>query len=140
METILKLRAVGYRVEIDGDLIRYRMAAGTPEPDGATLASILADLKARKEEAVAFLRAEAEDADRPPVDPSDPLPAYPFAVRSRVLDGAEVWIIPDGWTEPVPGPTYTHSEIATLARQGAAPEALQAVHRVKVEFDGEVLR
>ncbi|OGG47823.1 MAG: hypothetical protein A3F84_12840 [Candidatus Handelsmanbacteria bacterium RIFCSPLOWO2_12_FULL_64_10] len=80
------------------------------------------------------------EADRPPLSPSDPLPAYPFCIRSRILDGAEVWIVPDGWTEPVEGPAYTHAEVAALARQKPDLEALRAIHQVKLTVDGEVLR
>ena len=79
------------------------------------------------------------EADRPPLSPDDPLPAYPFLIRSRVLDGTEVWIVPDSWTEPVPGPAYTHAEVAALARQRPDPEALRVVHLVKLALDGEVV-
>ncbi|GEM_PF-3423199 len=137
MEAILRLRDLGYQVELNGGRIRYRLPEGTRDPDPATLIEALADLKAHREEAVAFLQAEAV---RLPLSPSDPLPAYPFAIRSRILDGAEVWIVPDSWTEPVEGPAYTHAEIRALDRQRPDPEALRAIHQVKVGLDGEVLR
>ena len=70
--------------------------------------------------------------------PADPLPAYPFAIRSRILD-TEVWIIPAGWTEQVPGPAYTHAEVAILDRQTVTPDSLRAVHLVRVAIDGEIV-
>ncbi len=94
--------------------------------------------EAPPEEAILLLSDQAE-ADRPPVDPDGPLPPYPFAIHSRTL-GAEVWIVPDAWRDPVPGPTYSHTEVATLARQRPDPEGLRAIHAVKVSLDGEVLR
>lgn len=78
------------------------------------------------------------EADRPPLSPTDPLPAYPFLIHSRTLD-TEVWIVPDAWTEPVPGPAYTWAEVRALDRARPTPEALRAVHQVKLAVDGEIL-
>lgn len=75
----------------------------------------------------------------PPLSPTDPLPAYPFCIWSRVLSD-EIWIVPDGWRDPVPGPAYTHSEIKALDRNRSDPEALRGIHAVKVGLDGEVVR
>lgn len=133
--TLSRLWAMGYRIEAEGEALAYRWTGpGDPPEEARTL---LSDLSIRKEEALDALRAEA---DRPPEPaPSDPLPGYPFAIRSRTLD-TEVWIIPDGWPDPVPGPAYTHAEVAALARQGVTGEALRKLHQVRETFDGQVLR
>lgn len=128
-----QLRAMGYRVETEGEGLVYRWTGpGNPPEEARTL---LSELSRHKGEALATLRAEA---DRPPLRPSDPLPAYPFCIHSRTLD-AEVWIVGDGWLDPVPGPAYTHAEIAALDRNRPTPEGLKVIHLVKTCIDGEVL-
>ena len=77
-------------------------------------------------------------ADRPPVDPDGSLPDFPFCLRSHILD-AEIWIVPDAWPDSVPGPAYSHSEVATLARERVMPEDLKAIHKVKLAFDGTII-
>ncbi len=132
---LAQLHGMGYEIRAEeGEIVCRWRGQGAP---GEQARALLVELSGRKGEALDALQAEA---DRPPVFPFDPLPAYPFEVRSRALAGAEVWIIPDGWAEPVPGPAYTHAEIAALARQKVTSEGLKAVHQVKEAFDGEVLR
>ncbi len=133
--TLSQLRAMGYQIEAEGEDVAYRWTGpGDPPEEARTL---LAELARHKTEALAALRQEA---DRLPVDPDGPLPPWPFAVRSRILDGTEVWITPDGWPDPVPGPAYTHAEVRALQHGGVTPEGLRAVHRVKLAVDGEVIR
>ena len=131
---VFRLRRIGYELEADGEEVVYRWT-GPGHPDPATVLPLLEDLKVHKVEALALLEAEA---NRPPVDPDGPCPPYPFRIRSRTLD-AEVWIVPDGWSEPVSGPAYTWAEVRELERQNATPEELRAVHLVKAHLDGEVL-
>jgi hypothetical protein len=129
-----QLRGMGYEVRAEGEEVVCRwQGLGAPDEQAR---SLLAQLSQLKGEVLALLRAEA---DQPPVDPAGPCPPWPFAIRSCILD-VEVWIVPDGWVEPVPGLAYTHAEIRALDRQRPTPEALKAVHQVKAHFDGEVLR
>jgi hypothetical protein len=129
-----ELREMGYRVEADGEALAYRWTGpGDPPEEARTL---LSELSQHKGKVLALLQAEA---DRPPLSPSDPLPAYPFCIRSRTLD-TEVWIVPDSWRDPVPGPAYTHAEVRALDRNRPTPEALRAIHQVKLAVDGEVVR
>lgn len=109
MNPVAKLRSLGYQVRLaSGGRIRYALAEGHPEPDPATLADTLADLKAKREEAIAYLRAEAQPAS-----------ARPKATPLRVADPDRSTFTftrpdPDGvyrawrWGQPAPvgrGPT-----------------------------------
>jgi hypothetical protein len=78
---------------------------------------------------------EANEEDSAPTTISNGL----LQIRSRILD-TEVWVVPDGWTGELDGPTYTDSEIRELVRLQPIPEELRAIHRTKVQLDGKVMR
>lgn len=103
MEAVLKLRAFGYLVELTPTgRVRYRLPNGLPEPDPATVAQVLADLKARKGEAIAYLKAETKpapirrrDLDRSPFTFTRPDPDGGF----RAWRWGQPWPVGKGETE-----------------------------------------
>jgi len=54
---IAKLQELGYQFTLAGDKISYKLAAGA-KPDPAAAAPLLAELKARKAEAIAYLQSQ----------------------------------------------------------------------------------
>lgn len=55
MDCIAKLQELGYQFTITGSRISYKFT-GSGEPDVAVVKPLLAELKARKQEAIAYLR------------------------------------------------------------------------------------
>lgn len=57
MDCIIKLQKHGYQFTLADDKISYKIAAGA-KPDPAVAAPLLAELKARKAEAIAYLQSQ----------------------------------------------------------------------------------
>ena len=65
MDTLTRLRNLGYEVTASGDRLKCRWTGPGDPPEEAR--SLLSELSHHKGEALDFLRSEA---DRPPVDPA----------------------------------------------------------------------
>ncbi|MEW6425506.1 MAG: hypothetical protein AB1523_12350 [Bacillota bacterium] len=57
MNCIIKLQEMGYQFTLAGDRINYKLIAGAM-PDPAAAAPLLAELKTRKAEAIAYLQSQ----------------------------------------------------------------------------------
>lgn len=67
MDCIVRLFELGYRFTLAGDKISYKLAGGGKDPDPVMTKLLLAELKARKQEAIAYLQStkrELFDPDR----------------------------------------------------------------------------
>lgn len=60
MNAVTALRGLGYTVEADGENVKLRYA-GAGQPSPAAVTPLLAELKAGKAEALAFLAAEGRE-------------------------------------------------------------------------------
>jgi hypothetical protein len=63
----------------------------------------------------------------------------PLRIHSRAL-GADLWVVPDPGAELELGqPSYTVSECRLLLAMALSPAQVQAVHRCKAAFQGELV-
>jgi hypothetical protein len=71
MEPLLKLQTLGYQFKIEGENIRYKLVANKT-PDLALVNSLLDELKARKQEALEYLRTQNKEKQIHKIEAFDP--------------------------------------------------------------------
>jgi len=112
MEVILALQALGYDVRAEGDAVHLHFVAGG-QPDTALVRPLIAELRQRKADALAYLGAEAaggRGVGIPPSQPCNPATASaPVMYRSEAEE--ETW-----W----------HQVNVERALAAAAPDELEA--------------
>ena len=138
MEVIRALQVEGYELAVDGNNIRYHYRLHDRDaPDKEKVSRLLSELKARKAEAISFLKAYRRGQDEN-VDPRPDMRT--ITVFSKVLN-REVFI---SWEGDNPervlfdGIPYTLDEITKLKEMPLTPDDLRMIHRAKGVFAGQL--
>lgn len=143
MRAIRELEKIGFRFYLSGGGIKYTFQ-GSTKPDPDTVKPLLAEIKAKKEEAIHYLQGEPVDPRKEGQKARELLKAQGWcAVKSKALGGEVVLWVKDGkvavparWQENV---RYTMEELRALAQ---APkineEGLRKIHQAKKLFNGTV--
>ncbi len=125
MRVIEELRTMGYHFKVVGDNIKYKYTGGK-DPDPAKTGPLFQELKARKSEALAYLRLEEETRKA-----LKQLKEKGYVkIWSEKID-KEVYIVPDAKTRaslPIEAVAFTFSEIRELTARRASPEELEAAY------------
>jgi len=122
VEAIRELRQIGYRVFKEGENIRC-VYDGEAAPDPQKVTPLFDELKARKSEALAYLRLEEETHKA-----LKQLKKHGYVkIWSNKVD-REVYFIPDESARFLPPPgaiIFTFSELRELTARKASPEELK---------------
>lgn len=125
MEAIQELRRIGYRVFREGENIRC-VYDGEAVPDPQKVTPFFDELKARKSEALAYLRLEAETQKA-----IKQLKKHGFVkIWSNKID-REVYFIPDESARVLPplgAVIFTFTELRELTARKASPEELKNLY------------